>query len=178
MLNRVIEVSAIMTDNFALYVQDFDLIDLIESLIDEHMTRIEAAGITLIPMFRTNRLAMQGDVERLSTAFAAVLENAYHYTLEGGQIRLVVRHEPDCAVVEISDTGVGIPFDEQDKVFERLYRGSAADAGLTDSRGMGLGLYVTRHYVQAHKGNIVLTSEPGVGTTVTISLPLVQEGEI
>jgi signal transduction histidine kinase len=72
----------------------------------------------------------------------------------------------------VIDSGVGIGSHEIDKVFERLYRGQSADAGPTDSRGLGLGLYLARHIVEAHQGTIRLESQIDVGTVVTVQLPV------
>jgi signal transduction histidine kinase len=69
---------------------------------------------------------------------------------------------------------VGIAEDEIERVFERMYRGRSADAGETDTRGLGLGLYISREIVQAHRGSITLRSQPKTGTMVTLTLPAKQ----
>ena len=74
--------------------------------------------------------------------------------------------------ITISDTGVGIAPEEQKRVFERMYRGRSADAGATDTRGLGLGLYLAKQFIEAHSGMISLNSKPQVGTTVYIQLPI------
>jgi signal transduction histidine kinase len=71
----------------------------------------------------------------------------------------------------IVDNGVGIAADETERVFERMYRGRSADAGETDTRGLGLGLYISREIVHAHHGTIKLQSELQTGTMVCVTLP-------
>jgi signal transduction histidine kinase len=82
--------------------------------------------------------------------------------------------EGERAAVYIIDNGVGIGADEIDRVFERLYRGRSADAGPTDTRGLGLGLYFSERIVTAHGGTISIQSEVDFGTVVSVKLPLLQ----
>ena len=103
-----------------------------------------------------------------------LLHNAYSYTLPGGLISIQAGIWNDYAVVSIADTGVGIEPDEIERVFDRMYRGRSAEAGPTDSRGMGLGLYISRQIVELHHGTVHLESEPNRGTVITLSLPLRQ----
>jgi two-component system phosphate regulon sensor histidine kinase PhoR len=74
--------------------------------------------------------------------------------------------------VDVLDTGVGIRPDEIERVFDSMYRGTAAAAGPTDSRGMGVGLYISKHIVELHQGRIRLGSAPDKGTHLRIELPI------
>ncbi len=76
--------------------------------------------------------------------------------------------------MSVIDSGVGIDKDEINRVFERMYRGRSADAGPTDARGLGLGLYLAKEIVQLHHGTIEIESQIGVGTIVMVKLPLRQ----
>ena len=93
-----------------------------------------------------------------------LVANALRYTPTGGVIHVRYRQEEDQAQLEVQDTGPGIPPDELPHVFERFYKS-------TDSGGMGLGLAIARHLVEAHGGTITAESTPGRGTTMRISYP-------
>jgi signal transduction histidine kinase len=100
------------------------------------------------------------------------MSNAWNYTLPEGSITAVLKREGDNAVFSVSDTGVGISEEEIGQIYDRMFRGEAAQAGDTDSRGLGLGLYISKNIVDTHYGTIEVKSERHVGTTATVKLPL------
>src|SRR5205823_12062053 len=88
------------------------------------------------------------DPTRMRQAFANLLDNAIKYTAEGGSVTISVRPEPQESVIIFRDTGIGIPADEQDKIWSRLYRGDKSRS----QRGLGLGLSLVKAIVEAHGG--------------------------
>lgn len=113
------------------------------------------------------------DANRMRQVFGNLLDNAIKYTSAGGSVVLAARSDPKAAVVEFRDTGMGIPADEQDKVWTRLYRGDKSRS----QRGLGLGLSLVKAVVEAHQGKVTLQSEVGCGSTFTVCLPLEAEGQ-
>ena len=107
------------------------------------------------------------DPTRMRQAFANLLDNAIKYTPEGGLVTVSVRGEPHEALVIIRDNGIGIPVDEQDKIWSRLYRGDKSRS----QRGLGLGLSLVKAIVEAHGGRVTVSSEPGKGSEFTVLLP-------
>jgi len=99
--------------------------------------------------------------------FANLLDNAVKYTPEGGSVTLSVRDGSDQAVVVFRDTGIGIPAEEQDKIWLRLYRGDKSRS----QRGLGLGLSLVKAVVQAHGGKVTVSSQVDHGSEFTVSLP-------
>jgi two-component system phosphate regulon sensor histidine kinase PhoR len=118
-----------------------------------------------------DRLIIEGDEGRLAQTLDHLLLNAHSYSLPGGTVTARAWFEGQSVIVTVQDQGVGIDSDELDKVFERMYRGRAADAGDTDARGLGLGLYLSKRIIEAHHGTIALQSKPGDGTLVGIKIP-------
>jgi two-component system sensor histidine kinase BaeS len=110
---------------------------------------------------------VRGDSDRLHQAVGNLLANAARYCRAGDEVTLVVRSEADQAVLDVIDSGPGIPADELPHIFDRLWRGSAA----RQVAGSGIGLAVAREIVVAHGGTIEAVSPEGAGTTVTIRLP-------
>jgi len=108
------------------------------------------------------------DANRMRQVFGNLLDNALKYTPEGGSVTITAQGGPDEAVVEFRDSGIGIPPEEQDKVWTRLYRGDKSRS----QRGLGLGLSLVKAVVEAHQGKVTLTSEVGRGSTFSVVLPV------
>jgi two-component system, OmpR family, sensor kinase len=101
---------------------------------------------------------------------ANVLDNAVKFSTPGGHVRVRVSTDGGAGVVAVSNSGPGIPEEEIPRLFERFYRGSAAQQA--DVPGVGLGLAICRVLVERHGGSIAVSSPPGAGTTISIHLPL------
>ena len=96
-------------------------------------------------------------------------DNAVKYNRAGGSVSITVGEKDGLATVTVADTGIGIPEEHQERVFERFYRVDKSHS--KESGGTGLGLSIVKHAVMYHHGSIRLESVPNVGTTVTVSLP-------
>jgi signal transduction histidine kinase len=113
--------------------------------------------------------SVTGDAEALAGAVHNLLDNAAKYSPDRDAVSLSARADEGGIHIEVRDRGVGIPADEQPRVFDRFFRGrELADV----VKGTGLGLSLVKHVVDAHGGTIALESAPGEGTRVTISLPV------
>ncbi len=115
-------------------------------------------------------VTMRANAQLLRLVLDNLVDNAIKFTDAGGRVAVVLRHASDVTEVAVSDTGCGIPPEEQERVFERFYQVHRARSGGVE-RGTGLGLSIVRHAVGAMGGSIALASEPGKGTTVTVRLP-------
>ena len=108
--------------------------------------------------------------DRLWEAFYNILDNSIKYTKEGGKVQMVVEREDNCAVITISDTGIGIAQDEVYKIFDRFYRVDKARSRETGGTGLGLSIALTA--VELHGGNIHVESEEGIGSRFKITIPI------
>ncbi len=113
---------------------------------------------------------VQGDRARLSQVVDNLLSNAIKFTPAGGTITTRTGVEPDAVFIEVEDTGVGIPRDEQERLFQRFFRSSSASAQAIP--GTGLGLVISKAIVEAHGGAVSVASEADKGTCVKVTLPL------
>jgi signal transduction histidine kinase len=113
-------------------------------------------------------LVVPGSRDRLRQVFANLLDNAIKYTGARGHVTLRASADAGDVVVTVADTGSGIAPEHLPRIWDRLYR---ADPSRSE-RGLGLGLSLVRAYVQAHRGTVSATSEPGRGSTFTVRLPL------
>ena len=108
------------------------------------------------------------DPNRLRQVFANLLDNAIKYTPEGGRVTITTRNEPGQVVAVFKDTGMGIPPEEQAKIWARLYRGDKSRT----QRGLGLGLSLVKAIVEAHDGTVTVSSQPGDGAEFIVTLPV------
>ncbi len=109
------------------------------------------------------------DAARIEQVLNNLIGNAIKYSPAGGSIRVSGRVLPDTLEITVSDEGIGIPLEEQSRIFERFYR--MDDALSRRTQGSGLGLYIAKAIVEAHGGRIGVNSAPGCGTAVSFSLP-------
>jgi heavy metal sensor kinase len=148
-----------------------DLVEVVQDAVDDGAILCETAGVQLeAPL--TGRLPIAGDPDALRRLFLALLENAAKYTKPGGRVRVTTRYDGGAAVVEVADTGVGIPPADLSHVFDRFYRASPDRSRATG--GTGLGLSIAQWIATAHNGTIGIESTLGAGTRVTVSVPSLQ----
>jgi signal transduction histidine kinase len=146
-----------------------DLRRLAEEAVEVAAPLAERRGIRLD--LRTELIEpCLGDAGRLGQALDNLIGNALKFTRPGGRVDVRLARRDRVAVIEIADTGVGIPADEQRLLFQRFFRASTAIRH--EFPGVGLGLTVVRAIVEAHEGSIAVTSAPGRGSTFRIELPL------
>ncbi|HVD04419.1 MAG TPA: ATP-binding protein, partial [Gemmatimonadaceae bacterium] len=113
---------------------------------------------------------VQWDPDRMSEVLGNLLANAVKFTPSGGHVSLRVDKAGDGVVIEVRDTGAGIPPDQLPHIFEKFYQADNQESA--SQRGTGLGLAIAKGIVEAHKGTITVESTPGVGTVFTLVLPL------
>jgi two-component system phosphate regulon sensor histidine kinase PhoR len=113
---------------------------------------------------------LDANPDRMTQLVLNLLDNAVKYNVQGGRADVFVRTENDRVILTVADTGVGIPKEAQERVFERFYRVDKSRSRRLG--GTGLGLSIVKHIVGLYKGKIRLRSEPGKGTEITVTLPV------
>lgn len=125
--------------------------------------RLELPGPLATPAW------VRGNAQRLEQVFTNLLENAIKYTPKGGRVIARVRLAPKEVLVDVEDSGMGIPAASLPRIFERFYRVDRSRS--RDMGGTGLGLAIVKHVVRAHAGTVSVKSQEGQGTTFTVALP-------
>jgi len=138
-----------------------DAADALRPLADEKGIVLEVA---------VQPTTVLGDPESLNDLVTNLISNAVKYTPQGGSVRVRLTREERWARLEVADTGIGIPLDAREQLFEEFYR--APNAKALDPGGTGLGLSIVRRVVTMHGGDISVESIPGAGTTFRVRLPL------
>jgi signal transduction histidine kinase len=133
----------------------------------------EQSQLTLEVQLQQGLPCVNGDQRQLSQVVANLLENAIKYTTAGGRVVTSLAESQGGLLVTVTDTGIGIPQEVQSRVFERFYR--VQQPGFEHVSGSGLGLSLVRDIVVAHHGRVWLESQPGIGTSAYVWLPIPQE---
>ncbi len=145
-----------------------ELGSIVENIADLYSVAAEDAEVSVDISKPENPLFVQGDKTRLQRLVANLLDNAIKYTGPGGKVSLALSRTEDSALLRVADTGCGIAPDDLKHIFDRFYR---ADSSRTRS-GNGLGLCLIKAIAESHGGAVSVISEPGRGTSFTVSLPL------
>ncbi|MBW3597007.1 MAG: PAS domain-containing protein [Planctomycetes bacterium] len=150
-------------------IADFPLDDLVEECVDYHLDSAEAKRIAVSVEPPETRLEVHGDEVGVRTILDNLVSNAIKYTPEGGCITVGWRGDGDAVLLEVSDTGIGIAAEDQERVFERFYRVDKARS--RELGGTGLGLSIVKHTALALGGRVGLESRLGQGSTFRVWLP-------
>jgi two-component system, OmpR family, phosphate regulon sensor histidine kinase PhoR len=155
-------------DRIQMQRERVDLATVCRRVVDDQAERARERGVGLA-FDGGESEPVVGDYHRLVQVVENLVSNAIKFTLPGGRIDLCLADQGTMAVVEVRDSGVGVPPEELDRLFERLYRGPHAIANQV--QGAGLGLPIVRAIVEAHGGWVDIQSEVGVGTVVRVAVP-------
>ncbi|MEU5894234.1 HAMP domain-containing sensor histidine kinase [Streptomyces sp. NPDC047461] len=170
-LSRIIgdlgELAEAESARLSLHLAEVDLTALAGAAVTEREAELRTAGLAVRTLPGPAPLLVHADADRLHQALGNLLSNAARHCRPGDTVTVGTSVTPAEALVEVADTGPGIPADELPYVFERLWRGTRARAG----GGSGIGLAVVKELVTAHGGTVFADSGPGGGTRMTIRLP-------
>jgi two-component system phosphate regulon sensor histidine kinase PhoR len=162
------ELSRIETGKAELKKEPVNLNQLVEEVISQLSPQVERQKLSISQDCATDLPSVPADKDRVRQVIANLVHNAIKFTRPGGKITITTKTLEESVVVDIADTGIGIPKEDLARVFERFYKGDKARAG----EGTGMGLAIAKHVVEAHGGSIWVRSEEGKGSTFSFSLPL------
>lgn len=149
--------------------ESLDAGELVRSVVDEFRQEITDLGHRIEFSTDGELPAICGDREALTRALWNLMDNAVKYSPGSSAIWIEAAREQDCVAIRVRDSGLGIPPKEQEQIYRKFFRGSAAKvAGV---KGTGIGLAMVQNIIQAHGGKVRLESAPGAGSTFTIVLP-------
>jgi len=171
LINDVLDLSKIESGRLELQREAFQLSEAIEETVSSIQPRGDAKSIRI----EANVVPQQlyADRLRFKQILYNLLSNAVKFTPEGGRVWIETLVQNGFVATSVNDTGVGIPPEEHESVFDKFYQVGQRQAGGLE--GTGLGLAITRHLVEKHGGTIWLQSEPGKGSRFTFTVPLVPE---
>jgi PAS domain S-box-containing protein len=163
-----LSVSKLELGTFAPNFETISLDGFFLTVLEEHEKQAAARRITIEREWVRDE-TLNTDVNLLSMAVGNLVSNAIKYTKDGGIVRLESFHDAQKHIIRVSDTGIGIPVDEQDRVFSKIFRAENARTQVPD--GTGLGLYIVREAVHVLGGEVTFVSKEEEGTIFTVVLP-------
>jgi signal transduction histidine kinase len=167
LINDILDLAKVEAGRMELQPSTFELPELLQNAAAMVRERATRQGIGLIVATDDSVGGMEGDERKVKQILFNLLSNAVKFTPSGGKVTLAARATEEQVVIAVHDTGIGIGADELDKIFEEFYQVGASRT----QEGTGLGLALTRRLVELHGGQLTVESEPGVGSTFTVTMP-------
>jgi two-component system sensor histidine kinase SenX3 len=174
MVAELIELSRLQGAERLPNVTDVEVDIVVSEAISRHKVAADNAKIELRTDSPTG-LRVLGDQTLLVTALANLVSNAIAYSPPGSPVSISRRRRGDNIEIAVTDRGIGIALEDQERVFERFFRGDKARSRATG--GSGLGLAIVKHVAANHDGSIGVWSKPGTGSTFTLSIPAHQDSD-
>ncbi len=165
LVNDMLLLAEVDLEEQPLHLQKVDLASLLEDLY--RSTVVLADDRLSVQLAPAQPLEIQADSDKLRQVLLNLADNAVKFTPDGGIVTLTLRPSGGGACFEVSDTGLGIAPEEEEAIFQRLYRVETSRS----TRGSGLGLAISSAIVRAHRGTIGVSSSPGRGSTFSVWLP-------
>ena len=173
LIEDVLTLSKIESGAFTSMMQPVSLTEIVSADVTALQPAAAAKGLALSWRDTDRRLMVSGDSGQLDRLVMNLLSNAVKFTPEGGSVSVGTGCDGGLAVLQVSDTGIGIPERDRKELFTRFFR--ASNAVEESIPGTGLGLAIVRTIVANHHGDLDMTSREGKGTTVTVRIPLLAE---
>jgi PAS domain S-box-containing protein len=169
-INSLLEVSRIQLNAIPLEITQWPFAPLIDQVTNRFHGQAQQQGITFDIRIPSDLPDIQADRERTRLVCENLITNAIKYSPDGGLVRIQARSDNGLAIISVTDHGIGIPLEEQSRVFDRFYR---VDNRLRrETQGFGLGLFLAKMIVEAQHGQIWVESRPNNGSRFSFSLPL------
>ena len=169
LINNILDFSRIEAGRKEYDFRETDMCELVRNTLESYRYQIEQNGFTFeekiaeVPPLNVDREAMARSLVNL-------VNNALKYSQDRKHIRVNLYREDGTVKLEVVDQGIGIPANEQHRIFEKFYR--VGDPLVHNTKGSGLGLSLVQHIARAHGGDVMVESTPGAGSKFTITLPL------
>ena len=169
LVEELLDFSRMQSGRLTVNTRPIDVSELLSATAGMYTELARQQGIELSYTASLSSATVLGDPDRLKQVFVNVIDNAVKYTEKGGLVLVTQQIEEGCVRILVKDTGVGIPAQDIDRVKEKFFKSNKT------VRGSGIGLAVADEIIKQHQGLLFLESTEGVGTTVTIVLPLYEE---
>jgi len=170
-VETVLQMAQLDKGELLLRLNPVDLKDLVEAAMSGMKLTVIERGGTIDVMTVNDPCMVMGDPDHLLNVITNLLDNANKYSPETPDIRVALKREGEEAVLTVTDKGIGMSKEVQQKIFENFYR--AERGNRHDVKGFGLGLSYVKAIINQHKGTVNVVSEPGLGSTFTVRLPVI-----
>jgi signal transduction histidine kinase/CheY-like chemotaxis protein len=168
LLNEILDLSKVEAGQMDLDYSTFDILEALEHSASMLRERASANGIELSVEVGPDVTVMEADELRFKQVMLNLVTNAVKFTADGGSVSIRAHTQGDDIVFEVSDTGIGVPHEDRERIFESFQQGGR---GASREEGTGLGLTLSRRIVELLGGRMWLSSEVGVGSTFSFAIP-------
>ncbi|HAV01710.1 MAG TPA: two-component sensor histidine kinase [Chryseobacterium sp.] len=169
-VENVLNMSKLERNEVVLFLKEINVRELIQEITESFGLIVEQRDGTLTQQFNAEKYRFKVDEFHLSNALINLLDNANKYSPEAPQINVTTRNEGNWYVIEIADKGTGMETDNKNRIFEKFFREETGN--IHNVKGQGLGLTYVKKIIELHKGQILVDSQKGKGSTFTIKLPM------
>lgn len=173
MVNDLLDVARIDQNNFFTRKDEIDIVAVVRKIVDKNRALTERNKVKIDLLVDDNMPKIVGDEKRMEVVLDNFISNAIKYNKENGKVFVKVRKDNGKALISVKDTGMGIPEDEQDRVFDRFYR--SKEAASRETGGTGLGLYIAKNIIEKSGGKAWFHSTEGEGSEFHFSLPIISK---
>lgn len=171
LINDLLNVTRIEEGRYVYKPELVHLEDLVKKVKKEYQGEIKRKDLKFNFNHPSKKLPkVKVDAEKIKLAISNFVDNAVRYTPRGGEVTINLERKEEEIEFSITDTGIGIPQDQQKRVFSKFFRG--ANAVRMETEGTGLGLFITKNIIEAHGGEVWFKSEKGEGSTFYFTLPI------
>jgi two-component system phosphate regulon sensor histidine kinase PhoR len=170
LINNLLDFARLERGEQTRHFEKINITDLVRRELETYRYQIQKDGFELVSRLEDPVPETLADAHSLTLAFFNLLDNSVKYSEDRKQITVSVTRNNGYIDLSVADQGLGIPGNEQQRIFEKFYRGSNAAAQKT--RGSGIGLSITRQVAEMHGGEVLVESEPGHGSTFTLRIPI------
>jgi two-component system OmpR family sensor kinase len=170
LVSELLELAKLDSYEISLHPEPFNLSDLVQDVVQKFKLKAKEKGIDLVTNIEEALPFAKADISLIERVFENLLQNAIHYTPQGGAVRLVLTPEKENISVQVCDTGQGIPEEALPHIFNRFYQLDKSRKG--EEGHSGLGLAIAKKILELHNRAIQVTSRPGAGTTFIFHLPV------
>jgi signal transduction histidine kinase len=170
LINNILDFSRIEAGRKEYVLRETDMRELVRNTLDSYRYQIEQSGFAFEESIAEDVPPLRVDREAVSRSLLNLVNNALKYSQDRKYIGVNLYRENGTVKLEVIDHGIGIPLNEQRKIFEKFYR--VGDPLVHNTKGSGLGLSLVRRIARAHGGEVYVDSTPGEGSKFTISLPV------
>ncbi|MBU1102293.1 cell wall metabolism sensor histidine kinase WalK [Patescibacteria group bacterium] len=174
LINDLLNVARIEEGRFLFEFSKVSFEELVRQALEDFQPFLKIKGIAIkIEKPKDDKLEVMVDVEKMKLALQNLIENAVNYSPNNSSVTISLKRDKMDLVSAVKDEGMGIPKNQQSRVFSKFFRGD--NAVKMETEGTGLGLFITKNIIESHGGKIWFETQEGKGTTVFFSLPLLTE---
>jgi signal transduction histidine kinase len=170
LLNDLLDISRIESGNVNIQMNEIDLLDLVQSAIGDSRYHAQKKNISIQFSAHENLPSPCGDASQLRQVMNNLISNAIKYSMPGTTVEVLIEKQESSIIISVADQGQGIPEEELEKVFRPFHKTSVKSTA--GEKSTGLGLTIAKRVVEAHNGEIRVSSQVGKGSVFSFSLPL------